>query len=112
VSIENDYKEKNENVLIGMMKKKKHRRVTTTILTITTTKVKPSVGLCVLDTNVVNVQGESDSFFSHWFFTRKYNMQRLGGPEGVSRCIADARKANLHPHAHTHAYIYTHTSHH
>jgi hypothetical protein len=47
---------------------------------------------------------------SHSFFTRHYNTQRLGGPEGVSRRIADARKANLHTH--THIYIYTHTSHH
>lgn len=51
-----------ENKLIRTMgKKKKHRKVTTTTLTITTTKVKPSVYLCILDTNVANVQ-ERKSF--------------------------------------------------
>ena len=39
------------------------------------------------------------------FFTRRYNIRRPGGLEGVSRCIVDARKANLHSHAYT--YIHT-----
>ncbi len=79
--------------------------MTTTTLTITTAKVKPSVCLCILDTDVANVQGESDSFFSFvFFYTRRHNTRRPGEPEGVSRCIADARKTNLHAHAYTYIY--------
>jgi t-SNARE complex subunit (syntaxin) len=37
----------------------------------------------------------------HSFFARRRNMRRPSGPEGVNRSIADARKANLHPHAYT-----------
>jgi hypothetical protein len=54
--------------MIRMMKKKKHRRVTTTILIITTAKVKTSGCRCILDTDVANVQEESDSFFSFVFY--------------------------------------------
>jgi hypothetical protein len=83
-----------------MTKKKKHRIVATTTSIITTTKVKPSVCLCILDTDVANVQEESDLFF-HSLFTLQNNKRRPGGPEGVSRCIVDARKANLYSHTHT-----------
>lgn len=34
---------------------------------------------------------------------RQHKARRPGEPEGVSRRIADAREANLHPHAHTHS---------
>lgn len=39
--------------------------------------------------------------FFHSFFTRRHNKRRPGGPEGVSHCIADSRKANLHLHTRT-----------
>ena len=65
---------------------------------------------------VIAQGGESDSFvvffffsffssfaYFHWHSTRLYNMRRPSRPEGVSRCIVDSRKANLHPHAHTHS---------
>ena len=41
--------------------------------------------------------------YFHWHSTRLYNTRRPSRPEGVSRCIVDSRKANLHPHAHTHS---------
>ncbi len=37
------------------------------------------------------------------FFTRRYNIRRPGGLEGVSRCIVDARKSKL---TSAHTYIY------